>query len=767
MKRELTPNEILFNIDFNEEQKKIELKDIPQISLGYKKIKRALSIQEEGYNLYLIDSFSKDKLQNLIGYIEEYYKAFESPRDICYVNIEDQKKPEPIFLTNGKGKKLKESVEKIKNCYYDVVMEFYNSSSESEKDIIIDDIHSKRSAYIGELVDLSKGEGFDVKSTTGGFAFIPLKEGESMSEKDYDNLPENSKDSIVEKAAKLKKKAEVVLEKLKDIELNSIAKLKDIYMEYLDIELEVEKEELLLDFINDDEAYEYLEKLFLNMEKELVSCYTINIDEDEGKINELLDKFQISVLVDNSEYKKPRVIYEDDPNITNLIGNVEYENHNGTYTSDLSLISPGSLVLANEGCIILRLSQLIMNSYSYYYLKKTLMNGKISIDSSRSYLDMLSINGLKPKAIPVNVKVIIIGDYESYDILYESDEDFKKLFPLRAELLDIVEFNEINLNIIKNYIEYRARKYKIYKIDLNGIKEIIKYLCRIAGSKKKISIDIKEIDKLLVLANSEIEFPGRGVICATDIIRNAYEEELIEEQIMEMYKDRKILLTLDGKIIGSINGLAVLNSGYYSFGKPLRVTCVVCKGDGKIIDVQKESNLSGNIHEKSINIISGLLSNIVSQYEKLPIDFHLSFEQTYGTIDGDSASVAEILCILSALSKKGINQNIAVTGSINQFGEVQPIGGVNEKIEGFYKTCKLMDSPKNKAVLIPSLNKEEIILKKEVEESIEKGDFHIYIMDTLEDAIEIMILDEKTSIEDFYKIINKEILKYETKIKLG
>jgi len=766
MKRELTPSEILFKIDLNEDKEKIELKDIPQISLGYKKIKRALSIQEEGYNLYLIDSFSKEKLQNLTEYIEEFYKDFEAPRDICYVNIDDQKKPEAIFLSNGMGKKLKEAVENIKNSYYDVAMEFYNSSSESEKDIIIDDIHSKRSAYIGELVELSKGEGFDVKTTTGGFAFIPLKEGESMTEKDYDNLPENSKDSIVEKAAKLKKKAEIVLEKLKNIEINSIKKLKDIYIEYLDIELEEDKSELLLDFINEDEVYEYLEKLFFNIEKSLVSCYSINIDEDETAINELLDKFQIAVLVDNSEYQKPRVIYEDDPSIINLIGNVEYENHNGNYTSDISLITPGSLLLANEGCIILRLSQLIMNSFSYYYLKKTLMNGKISIDSSRSYLDMLSINGLKPKAIPVNVKVIIIGDYESYDILYDSDEDFKKLFSLRVELSDIVEFNEINLNILKNYIENRVEKHKLNKIDLGGTQEIIKYLCRIAGCKQKMSIDIKVIDKLLVLSNSEMKFSKRGVIGAEDIIRNAYEEELIEEQIMEMYKDRKILLTLDGKKIGSINGLAVLNSGYYSFGKPLRVTCVVCKGEGKLIDVQKESNLSGNIHEKSINIISGLLSNIVSQYEKLPVDFHLSFEQTYGTIDGDSASVAEILCILSALSKKGINQNIAVTGSINQFGEVQPIGGVNEKIEGFYKTCKLMNSPKNKGVLIPSLNKEEIILKKEVEESIEKGDFHIYIMDTLEDAIEIMMLDEKTSMEDFYKIINMEILKYETKIKL-
>lgn len=767
MKRELTPSEVLFNVNLNEGQEKIEINDIPQISLGYKKIKRALSIQEEGYNLYLIDTFSKDKLQDLTEFIEGIYEDFEAPRDICYVNMENPKKPEPIFLTNGKGKELKESVDNIKSSYYDVATEFYNSSSESEKDIIIEEIHSKRSRYIGELVELSKAEGFEVKATTGGFAFIPIKEGESMTEKDYEDLPKTVKDSIVEKAGKLKKKAEIVLEKLKNIELKSIKKLKDIYIEYLDIQLEEEKEEILLNFITEDEAYEYLEKLFSNIEKGLVSCYTINIDDDEVIINEFLDKFQITVLVDNSEYEKPRVIYEDDPNTINLIGNVEYENHKGTYTSDISLISPGSLLLANEGCIILRLSQLIMNSSSYYYLKKTLMSGKVSIDSSRNYLDVLSINGLKPKAIPVNVKVIIIGDYESYDILYDSDEDFKKLFPLRSEFSNIVEFNEINLNILKNYIQNRAKKYKVDKVDPGGIKEIIKYLCRIAGSKKKISIDIKEIDKLLVLANSEIEFPGRGTIGATDIIKSAYEEESIEEQIMEMYRDKKILLPLEGKTIGSINGLAVLSSGYYSFGKPLRVTCVVCKGEGKIIDVQKESNLSGNIHEKSINIISGLLSNIVSQYEKLPVDFHLSFEQTYGKIDGDSASVAEILCILSALSKKGINQNIAITGSINQFGEIQPIGGVNEKIEGFHKTCKLLGNSKNKGVLIPSLNKDDIILKSLVEESIDKKEFHIYTMDTLEDAIEIMILDGKTSMEDFYKTINKEILKYTTKTKLG
>ena len=753
-------------MDLNEgDDNKIRLKDIPEITSAYEKIKRAISIDEEGYNLYIIDSFSKDKLENLTKFIENLYKSAEAPKDICYATINDPKRPEPIFLTNGKGAKLKETIENIKNSYYEVAMEFYNTSSESEKDSIIDEVHSKRTNYIGELMEMAKIDGFDVKATNGGFAFIPLKEGEAMTEKEYDELSEENKDSIVLKASNLKKKAEVVLEKLKDIELTSMKKLKGIYAEFMDIEMEDEKEDCLLNFIDDDDAYEYLEKVFYSIEKELVDCYTMNVEDDESDINEVLDKYDISVLVDNTNNKNPRVIYEEDPNVTNLFGNIEYENHNGLYSTDLSLINPGSMLQANEGCVIIRLNQLAMNNYSYYYLKKTLMSGKVSIDSSRGYLDIISINGVKPKAVPVNVKVILIGDYESYDILYNADEDFKSLFPIRVEFSNYVKNQPIKGKVLKDYILDRGKKHYINKVSDDAIKEIIKYLSRVAECRDKICIEDKNIDRLLILANNIVELDGREIISDKDIRNVAYEKSLIEDEILEMYEDSKIILTLSGEKVGAINGLAVLSSGYFTFGKPMRLTCVACKGEGKILDIQKESNMSGSIHEKSINILSGLLSNLIIPYEKLPVDFHLSFEQTYGQIDGDSASVAEILCILSSLSKVGIKQNIAVTGSINQFGEVQAIGGVNEKIEGFYKVCKLLDDTKDKGVLIPITNSEDLVLNKEVEEAIEKGEFHIYTMENLQDAIEVMMLDNKTSYKDLFKIIEKEVEKYKGKSK--
>lgn len=764
MKKELTPKEIIFKIVSNDSDYKIE-KIIPEIQSSYKKVGRALGIEKDGFNLYLIDSFSKDKLKKLIKYIEDQYKNSQSPKDICYVIIEDDKKPEPIFVENGKGKRLKETVESIRNNYIEVIEDFYNSSSNEKKDRLIDEIQCKRTKYINELMDLANIEGFDVKASERGFAFIPINNGEALTEEQYENLDKEKKECIGGKANILKKKAEGILDTLKEIETKYIKKIKNIYSKFLSLEMEEYKDSALLEFVNDDEAYEYLERLFIEIEKQIVNSYTMSMEDDETEIYEIINKYAIQILVDNENNHTPVVIYEEDPSINNLMGTIEYENHNGVYRTDISLINAGSIIKANEGCIIIRISSIASNPYSYYYLKKTLMANKLSYDNSRLYSEVISMNGLKPKPIPIKLKVIIIGDYESYDTLYNADEDFKKLFPLRAEFTDIVDAKDEVILYIKDYVKDRIKENNLKEIDEDAIMEILKYLSRKANSKNKINIDDMDIDKLIILTNNHTKERGGKTISKEDVICIAYEEEKIEEEYMKMFKENKILLSLNDKKVGSINALAVLDTGYHSFGKPMRITCVVYKGSGRIIDIQKESNLSGKIHEKSINILKGLLSNILNPYESIPVDFHLSFEQIYGLIEGDSASVAEMLCILSAVSKKPIRQNISVTGSLNQFGEVQPIGGVNEKIEGFYKVCKLVDSVENKGVLVPSSNKDEIILNSEVEKSIENGEFHIYTMENINDAIEIMILDDDETIEDFFKTINEELEKYKDKEK--
>ena len=765
MKKELTPSEIVFKLDVKDTDVDKSTKGIKEFNDAYKKVERAINIDKEGYNLYLIDTFSKDKLKELTAFIEKKYKDLEAPRDICYVTLEDVNKPEAIFVANGKGKKLKETVDDIKNCYLEAVDDFYGDSSNDEKDYLVEDIQNKRNSYISELTKMAKEEGFEVKATIKGFAFIPLSGDEAMTEKEYDDLEDENKNVIVAKAGTLKKKAESILDELKDIEVKSIKKLKKIYSKFLATQMEDEKDNALLEFITDDDSYEYLERLFTCIEEDLINCYTMSIEDDESEIYDILNKYDVRVIVDNTNNSAPPVIFEEDPNLNNLIGLIEYENHNGMYTTNISLINAGSILKANEGCLILRLSSLAVNNLSYYYLKKILLSNMVSFDTNKSYLEFININGLKPQPIPVKFKVIIIGDYETYDILYNSDEDFKKLFPLRAEFSSIVKVNNDSVIELKNIIENKIRKNELFNLNNEAMSEMLKYLCRKSSSRNRILAEEDSIDKLLVLANNLAKEKKRLVITEEDILDVAYEEELIENEMMSMYEENKILIDINGRKIGAINALAVLDSGYCTFGKPMRITCVACKGSGRIVDIQKESNLSGKIHEKSISILRGLLTNLLNPYENIPVDFHLSFEQTYGMVEGDSASVAEIICVLSALSKKGVNQSIAVTGSINQFGDIQPIGGVNEKIEGFFKVCNMLDTVEGKGVLIPEGNKDEIILKSEVEKAIEEGKFHIYTMNNLNDAIEVLLLDKEDNIDNFYENLQIELEKYKEKSK--
>ncbi len=761
MKRELTPQEVIYNEDFTrgivgKENNRSEYSEV------FKRIDEALSINKDGFNVYLIDEFSKQKLRYITSHIEEKMKDRKKPKDICYVTLEDVRCPKVVFLENGGGERLEENLEHIKSFYYEEIYAFYNSSINKEKEDIINDIQKKRSDYIGELIKNAKQEGFDLKATSSGFAFIPLLDGEAMTEEEFDDLEEDSKGDISLKAGKLKEGAEGVLEELKNIEIDSIEKLKIILREYLEREAASLKENIKQEFEKEEDGFNYLIDVCESLENELIDNYTINFDDDEEKINEIVGRYVCNIIKNSKGINYPKVIFEEDPSINNLLGTIEYENHNGVYSTDVKLIKSGSLLEANEGCLIIRLSSLMNNTNSYYYLRRALLNSKINYDFNRGYLELLSLNGLKPEPIPIKVNIIIIGDFESYDLLYNYDEDFKKIFRIRAEFSNLIEIDDNKkslLEIINNVIYDND----LLKISSSGVNSLGKHLARKAETRKKILWDIDEIEKVLLLSNEECNLYGKSIMdkeCIESVIKRF---SIFEKDYLEMYKDRKILFDMDNKVVGSVNGLSVIDLGYMSFGKPIRITCTCYKGSGKIMDAQSESNLSGSIHNKSLSILRGFLNNFVSKYEVLPVDFQLSFEQLYGKIEGDSASVAEVIAMISALSKMPVDQSIAVTGSVNQFGQVQPIGGVNEKIEGFFNVCKTLGSHVGKAVLIPESNKDELILNSEVEEAIKKGEFKIYIMNDVNEAIMTLLLDNNSTLEDMSTRINEEIDKYKRK----
>ena len=756
MRRELTPKEVIYNEDFTKGI--VEKESYGNEYQGvFKKIDEALSINKEGFNVYLIDEFSKQKLKDIMVHLKEKMKSRGKPKDICYVTLEDIRVPKVIFLENGMGEKLEETLEYLKSFYYDEIYAFYNSSINKEKEEIINDIQKKRNYYIGDLIKSAKEEGFDLKATSSGFAFIPLVDGEAMTEEEFDDLEENSKGDISVKADKLKEGAEGVLEELKNIELDSIEKLKDILRTYLEKESASVKEKLKDNFKEENEAYNYLIDVCESLENLLIDNYTINFDDDEEKINEIISKYVCNIIKNSKGQEAPKVIFEEDPSLNNLLGTIEYENHNGVYSTDVKLIKSGSLLEANEGCIILRLSSLVNNANSYYYLRRALLHGKINFN--RGYLEVLSLNGLNPDPIPIKVNVILIGDFESYDILYNHDEDFKKIFRIRAEFSNLIGIDE-NKKSLVDLVDKVIIDNDLIKISTSGINAIGKQLARKAGTRKKILWDIDEIERVLLLGNEEAKNNNKSLIDKDSIEAVVNQCSEIEKDYLEMYEEKKIILDIEDRIIGSVNGLSVIDFGYMSFGKPMRITCTCYKGSGKIMDAQRESNLSGNIHNKSLNILRGFLSSFFNSYEALPVDFQLSFEQLYGKIEGDSASVAEVIAMISSLSKIPVDQSIAVTGSLNQFGQVQPIGGVNEKIEGFFNVCKKIGTYIGKAVLIPESNKDELILNSEIEEAVRKGEFKIYLMKDINEALSTLLLNDTISLEDIGNKISEEIKKF-------
>lgn len=733
---------------------------IPIYSDIYDKIRTGMDIDKEGYNIYIIDDYSRDKLDNITSFIRGLYKDRGKAHDICYVIMEDEKYPKTLVLSAGNGKKLEEMLEKLQNAYIESIDEFYNESDNKEKQDIVERIQNKRTDAINSLVKKAEEDGFDIKLTENGFTFIPLENGKSMSEKTFDNLESLKKDEIVSKVGKLKVKAQEILEDIKNDENYELEKIKSLLSKYLEEKISGIKMKYMDELQMDRCAVEFLDYVCSEIGKNVTENYSMSLDQDEEGINGIINKFMINVIVDNGGKEELPVVFEEDPSVNNLLGSIEYENRNGVYTTDVSLIQGGSLLKANEGCIILRANSLLNNQSAYYYLKKCMLSGKVDLNYNRGYLEILSLSGLKPESISIKEKVVLIGDYETYELLYNYDEDFRKIFQVRAEYNPIVSLDDNSTNLLMSDIYSVCLKNNLMRISDNAIKEVVKYLSRKAENRNKVFFDNTELSRILLLTHAKASNRGKTIMDESDFRDAVYTTELMEKELLESYSENKMLIDVNGEKVGQINALSIIDTGYMSIGKPIRITCSCGSGEGNIIDVQKESNLSGNIHNKSVNTLKGYLNVLIGLYSKLPVDFHLNFEQLYGKIDGDSASVAEILCIISALSKLPIKQNIAVTGSINQFGEVQPIGGVNEKIEGFFKVCRRIDTTQDKGVVIPDRNMDNLILSNEVEDEIKKGRFHIYSMSKVDDAVELLMCGKGRTMADVIDEMEKEIKKY-------
>ena len=763
MKYELEARDVLYKGTVPDIKDENTSYTIPEYDDLLEKMKTFLTIDSPGYNIYLIDEYSEHRINTIKDYLKKLF-AYKEKQDICYVIMEDEKSPEPIILSKGKGTELKNSLEDIQNNYSNIAYAFYNNNI-TEKNVILKEVQEKRNELIDKIINMAKEEGFRVKAASSGFNFVPIKDEKALLESEFELLDSKEKEQIIDKVRELKEKAQTILESIKTYELDALQKLKELFLKYLIQEANDFKIRHFNSFEQEKRALDYLKFVCDNIERSLVEIYSSSFDDDEDKLQEAIYKYSINILIDNKNDDCSNVNFEDDPTLSNLMGTIEYENYNGNYITDINHIKAGSFLKSNGGCLILRASDLFSYNTSYFYLKKALINGKVKFDHSKGYLGLLALNSMKPKPIEAKVKVVIIGDYETYDILYNLDDDFKRAFKIRLEYDPKVNNNEANRKILARNIQWEIKEKALTPLDSSAIEEIFRFLSKKAENRNKLQYDEIELNKIIMCLDSSARKKNKSVIKGEDVDEALYQKDFMEKNLHQSYKESRILLPIEDKLVGSVNGLSVIDLGYTSFGRPIRITCSCHKGNGYIIDAQKESNLSGNIHNKSVSILTGLINRLFGGYNTIPIDFHISFEQVYGKVEGDSASVAEIIAIISALSKVPIIQNIAVTGSINQFGEIQSIGGINEKIEGFYDICKLKGSVEGKGVLLPKSNVNNIVLRPEVEQAVAKGVFKLYVMESLEDAIIVLMGDSKLKAEDILDLANKEVKKYSGKGK--
>ncbi len=453
-------------------------------------------------------------------------------------------------------------------------------------------------------------------------------------------------------------------------------------------------------------------------------------------------KYEVNVIIDNSENKGAPVIVEGNPTYHNLLGRTEKEAQFGALTTDFSMIRPGAIHKANGGYLIIPVEELLRNPFSYDGLKRDLRDGNIVIEEPEERYGFLSVKTLKPQPIPLSAKIILIGDPYVYQLMFQLDTDFRELFKIKAEFDTVMDRTEEKVNQYASWVCTFCEKENLKHLDGTGIAKLVEYSSRVADDQYKLSIQFSHIADIIREANFYAEQENAEFITGEHIKKaieeKVYRSKLIQEKIQEMIKRGFFLIDTADQSIGQVNGLSVMGLGDFAFGNPSRVTASIGLGREGVIDIEREAKMGGPIHTKGVLILSGFINDKYARDKPLSLSARIVFEQNYEGVEGDSASSTELYSILSALSGLPIKQNIAVTGSVNQKGEVQAIGGVNEKIEGFFEVCKLKGLTGQQGVMIPESNVQNLMLKEEVVEAVKAGKFNIYAVKTIDEGIEFL-----------------------------
>ncbi|MDD4346744.1 MAG: AAA family ATPase [Desulfitobacteriaceae bacterium] len=729
--------------------------DVPPLDgvIGQERAVRAMhfgmSMDAIGYNLFVVGPPGTGKTNYVEAIVSQIAKNGDVPADWCYLNnFNDRGKPLAVSLPAGQGlcfqKDLEELIADLKAA---IPKSFEGSDYERQKDNIIQSIQQKMEMSFRAINQEATEAEFKLEQTPKGFIFIPLRDGKSLSSEEYGKLSGQERRETDEKGRKLSKRMDETLHEGRILEKRAKEQIDE-----LEKQIALYAAGPLIDKLKEEyrefpKIVEYLESVLKDVTK------NHNIFKTTGSVpdpmpffvpQEEVDpfgKYKVNLFVNNEKSEGAPVVIEPNPSYYNLFGKIEYKSQMLALSTDFMMVKSGAIHQANGGYLILQVKDVLTEPFAWETLKKVLKYRQAVMENMGGQYNFVPTATLRPEPIPLNVKVVLIGS-PLYYLILTTDEDFQKLFKVKVDFDIEMPRTPENLRQYVSFIKSLCQRGNLKHFNKAGLARVIEYGSRLAGQQDKLSTRFNEVTEIVYEANTIAQTEGSEYVEAAHVDKaikeRKYRSNKLEEKIQEQILQRKILIDIEGAIVGQVNGLVVLQLGGYIFGHPTRITARTYIGRGGVINIERETDLSGNIHSKGILTLSGYLGGKLAQEKPLGLTAQVTFEQTYSGVDGDSASSAELYAILSSLSGVPLKQSLAVTGSVNQHGEIQPIGGVTEKIEGFFDICAAKGLTGEQGVLIPAQNVDNLMLKDEVLDAVREKRFHIYAVKTIEEGLELL-----------------------------
>jgi lon-related putative ATP-dependent protease len=763
--RELKPEELRWTCDpdhfkFENTSQLTPMTGLIEQERATRAIRFGLGITGMGYNIYVAGLTGTGKMTAIKSFLQETVRQGPPPQDWCYVyNFNDPYAPMALALPAGLGRKLQQGLEDlIDHLKVELPKAFESKEFEQTLTKIGEQSQENESRMLEELQRLAAERGFLINLSKAGISLIPLERGQPMEKEHFDSLPEEDKKLINQKRQEFQPKIKWFLRRIREHARNSKERLEQATHRVGLFVVGTSIDELQEKFREHAAVVSYLDEVQADILGGIPEFLTATGNEPPSTVTkpaktrnqnskhksdlDLFSRYRVNVIVDNTGVASPPVILETNPSLMNLMGRIERRALNGTLVTDFTLLKAGSLVQANGGFLVLNAIDLFSHMGVWESLKRVIKNQEISIEDVPEQYGAVPIMGLKPQPIPYSGKIILVGNLSIYHYLYQIDEDFRKIFKVKADFDAQMTLDQNHMNAYANFVATRCHEEGLRHFDRSGVAAVVEHGARLVDDQHRLTARFSDVADLLREASYWAGLDGSHYVCAAHVEKAAaekdYRSNLIEDRLRDLIREETLLVQVTGSAVGQVNGLGVVDMGDYRFGKPSRITVKTFMGRSGIIDIEREAKMSGRIYNKGVMIMSGYLGWKYAQKAPLTLAASICFEQSYEGVDGDSASSTELYALLSSLSDVPIRQGLAVTGSVNQSGEIQPIGGVNEKVEGFFEVCRMLGYTGDQGVLIPYQNVKHLMLKKSVIDAVRDGQFHIYPVRTINEGIEIL-----------------------------